>query len=199
MQRSSFYIINAITLYRLLAAFVLFYFILTGKLHIFKWMLAISFLTDALDGFLARRFHVVSITGARIDSIADDLTMLMAILGIVFFAPDFIRQNLPMVLVLTGLYLLQMALALVKYGKLTSFHTYLAKCAAVLQAVYLILFFFLPDWPVVLFYIAAVATLLDLVEEIILVLLLPDWQSDVKGVWWARKKKLSAKELVSQD
>src|SRR5688572_8384024 len=140
MQRSSFYIINAITLYRLLAAFVLLYFIITGKQQIFKWMLAISFITDAVDGFLARRFHVVSVIGARLDSIADDLTMLMAILGIIFFEPEFIRQELTMVLILTGLYLLQMILALVKYGKLTSFHTYLAKFAAVLQAVFVILF-----------------------------------------------------------
>ena len=197
MQRSSFYIINAITLYRLLAAFVLLYFIIIGRQDIFKWMLAVSFFTDAIDGFLARRYHVVSIIGARIDSIADDLTVLMAILGIVFFQPDFLRQELSMVLLLVGLYLLQIVMAFIRYGKLTSFHTYLAKFAAVLQAVFLILFFFLNDWPTTLFYIAAIATILDLLEEIILVIMLPSWKTDVKGIWWLRKKKISSTSISS--
>jgi len=33
------------------------------------------------------------------------------------------------------------------------------------------------------------ATALDLVEEIILVLLLPHWQANVKGLYWAITKK----------
>ena len=195
MPKTSFYIVNAITVYRLVAAFLLLYLLITKNAALFKWMLAISFLTDAVDGYLARRFGVVSPMGSRLDSIADDLTMLMGILGILRFQPAFLRQEVVLVVLLTALYLVQLCLALYRYGKPSSFHTYLAKAAAVLQAVFLILFFFLPEWPVWLFRVAAVVTAVQIIEEIILLWMLPTWQTDVKGLWWVWKKR-QAKKVV---
>lgn len=190
MHRTGYYLVNAITLYRLLAAFVLLYFILTDQKEVFKWMLAISFFTDAVDGILARSLKVVSVTGSRLDSIADDLTVLMAIIGIFVFRPGFMYEQRILVFSMLSLYLVQLILALIRYGRLSSFHTYLAKSAAILQAVFLVLFFFLPEEPLQLFYAAATVTMLGLIEEIILVLLLPHWHSDVKGLWWIRRREL---------
>jgi len=51
-HRSHYYTVNAITLYRLLAAPVLLLLLLNGQLILFKWLLAVSFLTDAIDGYL---------------------------------------------------------------------------------------------------------------------------------------------------
>ena len=151
-------------------------------------MLVVSFFTDAIDGYLARRFGVTSIMGSRIDSVADDLTVLMAVIGLLVWELGFIVQEFTFILVLFAVYLVQLISALVKYGRITSFHTYLAKLAAVLQGIFLILVFFLPEWPLTLFYVTAVVTIVELVEEIILVWLLPRWQSDVKGLYWALKK-----------
>jgi CDP-diacylglycerol--glycerol-3-phosphate 3-phosphatidyltransferase len=190
MQRTGYYIVNAITVYRLLAAFVLLYFILNNERQVFKWLLAISFLTDAIDGILARKLKVVSVTGSRLDSIADDLTVLMAVVAIFIFKPEFLRQQGLLVLVMLGLYLVQLALALFRYGRLSSFHTYLAKAAAILQALFLVLFFFLPEEPVFVFYAAAAVTILGLAEEIVLVILLPRWHTDVKGLWWIKRQGL---------
>ena len=85
-------------------------------------------------------------------------------------------------------------MALVRYGKISSFHTYLAKIAALLQGGFLILLFFLPEPPLTLFYIASAVTILEIVEEMILVVLLPKWKINVHGLYWAlkdRKKKSS--------
>ena len=131
---------------------------------------------------------MVSVAGARIDSIADDLTVLMAVLGVVVLKPEFIRQELNLIIVLLVLYLLQTIMALTRYGKISSFHTYLAKIAALFQGMFFVLLFFLPQWPMLLFYVASAMTILDLVEEIILVLLLPEWKTDVKGLYWIKKK-----------
>jgi CDP-diacylglycerol--glycerol-3-phosphate 3-phosphatidyltransferase len=188
MPRTAYYIVNAITLYRLLAAFILLYFILTREREVFKWMLAVSFFTDAIDGILARTLKVVSVTGSRLDSIADDLTVLMAVVGIFVFQPSFMWEQRLLVIVMLALYLVQLTLALIRYGRLSSFHTYLAKSAAILQAIFLVLFFFWPEEPLLLFYIAAAVTMLGLIEEILLVLLLPEWHSDVKGLWWIRRQ-----------
>ena len=151
-------------------------------------MLVISFFTDAIDGYLARRFGVTSIMGSRIDSVADDLTVLMAVIGLVVWEQGFIVQEFTFIILLFAVYLVQLISALVKYGRITSFHTYLAKLAAVLQAVFLILVFFLPEWPLTLFYVTVVVTVVELVEEIILVWLLPKWEADVKGLYWVLKK-----------
>jgi len=71
---------------------------------------------------------------------------------------------------------------------MTAFHTLLAKTAAVLQAVFLLTLFFWAGAPRIIFYAAAILTALDLIEEIILIILLPQWRSDVKGVYWILKK-----------
>ena len=188
MQKTSYYIINSITLYRLIASLALFYFILANDLQAFRWMLVVSFFTDAIDGYLARRFGVTSIMGSRIDSVADDLTVLMAVIGLVVWEQGFVVQEFTFIILLFAVYLVQLISALVKYGRITSFHTYLAKLAAVLQAVFLILVFFLPEWPLTLFYVTVVVTVVELVEEIILVWLLPKWEADVKGLYWVLKK-----------
>jgi len=187
MIRFSYKIVNGITIYRLLAAPLLVVLILTGRTEEFKWLLALSFLTDAIDGYLARRFKVVSILGSRLDSIADDFTIGAAILGAIVFKKDFLRQEAGLVTLLVGLYILQTVLAVIRYKKISSFHTYSAKGAAVMQAVFLLLLFFLSKPPYTLFYVAAGATIFDLVEEILLVLMLPQWKTDVKGLYWVLK------------
>ncbi len=72
---------------------------------------------------------------------------------------------------------------------MTSFHTYLAKVAAILQGIFLILIFHLPDPVYTLFYIASFITMLDLLEEIILILILPIWEANVKGIYWVMRKQ----------
>jgi phosphatidylglycerophosphate synthase len=188
-SRAKSILVNSITLYRLFASFLLLYFIAINDLIIFKWLLVASLFTDAIDGFLARKFKVTSIMGSKFDSIADDLTILMAVIGVFEFKPEFISHEKFLVILILALYLIQTTLALVKYGKISSFHTYLAKFAAIAQGLFLILLFFLPQWPIGLFRIAAVLTILDLLEEIILVTMVAKWQTDVKGIYWVIKKK----------
>lgn len=195
MQRTSYYVINAITAYRLVASFFLLFLVFTGQVDIFKWMLAISFFTDTIDGFLARKYKVSSLMGARLDSIADDLTVLVAIIGVFRLKPEFIQQELVLIIVLLALLVIQTVMALIRYGKISSFHTYLAKIAAVLQGSFLILLFFLPEPPLWLFYLASIVTLIELVEEIILVILLPKWEANVRNLFWVMKRNKQRQEL----
>ncbi|WP_233632504.1 CDP-alcohol phosphatidyltransferase family protein [Parapedobacter sp. ISTM3] len=188
-MQNAYHIVNGITYYRLVAAPVLLLFILTGQQDVFKWLLALSFFTDAIDGYLARRYKVVSVMGAKLDSIADDLTVLMAIVGLLVWHWPFIVQEYAWVLLLLLLFLVQLSLAFIKYGRATSFHTYLAKVAAVFQGIFLVLAFFQPSPSQGLFYVAVAVTALDIIEETIMVLLLPTWQADVKGLHEAWKRR----------
>jgi phosphatidylglycerophosphate synthase len=188
MKKGSYYIINGITGYRLLAAPVLVLLIFTHQVNAFKWLLAISFFTDLIDGWLARRFKATSILGARLDSIADDLTIVAGMVGAVVLKPAFMKQQMVFFIILFALFLIQIILALLRYGKVTSFHTYSAKLAALMQGSFLILLFFLPQPLEIIFFIAWGVTVIDLVEEIILVMILPKWEANVKGLYWVLKR-----------
>ena len=187
MPKRSFYIVNGVTLWRVLAAPLVIFLAIRHDEGLFRWLLAISFLTDAIDGILARRYHVSSKLGAKLDSIGDDLTILAGFIGMLVFHFDFVRQEFILLLILAVLYLLEIVLAFRRYHKMTAFHTFLAKGAAVLQAGFILALFFWPAPAKTLFYVAAGLTALDLIEEIILVLILPEWKSDVKGLYWIDK------------
>jgi cardiolipin synthase (CMP-forming) len=189
MDKRIYRFVNGITLYRLLSAPALVVLIFFHRLDLFKWLLLLSFLTDAVDGWLARRFHVSSMLGSRLDSIADDLTIVAAIIGAIVFKLQFLKEEFIWVIILISVYILQLLLALFRYGKISSFHTYGAKAAAVLQGIFLVLLFLLPGPQYFLFYMASVMTIAELIEEIILTLYLPRWQTDVKGLYWVMKRK----------
>lgn len=189
MATAGYYIVNTITVYRVLSAPVLFFLIISRQTDLFKWLLALSFFTDAIDGYLARRYRVTSVIGARLDSIGDDLTVLAGIIGLFVLKHDFISREYLWVAVLLILFAVQVIAAFRRYGKMTSFHTWLAKLAAVLQGIFLITAFFLPEPSRLIFYMAVAVTSLDLLEEIVLVVLLPTWKANVKGLYWVLKQQ----------
>ena len=112
----------------------------------------------------------------------------MGVIGLLVLRPEFIRREYIWLIILFVLFLIQITAALIKYKATTSFHTYLAKLAAVLQGSFLILSFFMQEPSRALFYSALLVTALVLIEEIILVFLLPRPRSDVKGVYWVLQR-----------
>ncbi|MBK9533269.1 MAG: CDP-alcohol phosphatidyltransferase family protein [Chitinophagaceae bacterium] len=191
-HKKAWYVINGITLYRVIAAPFLLVLLFTGRYELFKWLLGLSFFTDLIDGFLARKFKVTSVAGTRLDSIGDDLTILVAMTGLFVMKPEFIKQEKIAFIILLALFLVQTIYAFIRYGKMTSFHTWLAKAAAIFQGVFLLLVFFTGEPNMILFYTAVLVTMLELIEEIILVYLLPVWETDVKGIIQLFKKKKQA-------
>src|SRR5688500_17955370 len=99
MEKTSYYIINGITVYRLIMAPVLVVLIFSHQVNLFKWLLAVSFFTDLIDGWLARRYKVTSVWGARLDSIADDLTMIAGIVAAAVLKPAFFDRQMPLVFI----------------------------------------------------------------------------------------------------
>jgi len=188
-HKLSYYVINGITLYRIIAAPFLLILLFTRQYDMFKWLLGVSFFTDLIDGYLARKYKVASILGTKLDSIGDDLTVLVAMIGLFVTRPAFIKQEKIIFTLLFVLFCVQIIYALIRYRKMTNFHTYLAKTAALLQGVFLLLVFFTSSPDIFLFYAAAIITLLELIEEIILISLLPEWETNVKGVYWIIKKR----------
>ncbi|MFM9057120.1 MAG: CDP-alcohol phosphatidyltransferase family protein [Bacteroidota bacterium] len=189
MKQPGFFLVNAITGYRVLASLALFLLAGAGRLDWFQWLLPLSFFTDLIDGPLSRKLNVSSTFGAYLDSIGDDLTVLAGIYGVYVFKNGFLHDFRISIAVMVSLFIAQILFALIRYGKLSSFHTYLAKVAAIVQGSFLILLFLLPEPIMPLYWLAVAITVADLLEEILLVALMKTWRTNVKGLYWVLNKK----------
>jgi CDP-diacylglycerol--glycerol-3-phosphate 3-phosphatidyltransferase len=178
--------------YRIFAAPFLIVLIWLDYRLLFAWLLLISYSTDAIDGYLARKLKLVSARGSQLDSFGDQITLAVGLIGLFYFENEFIKANLTLIIIAFIPYILQMLIAYVKYAKATAFHTYLAKLSAIMQSIFILYsLFFSPQYH--LFYIMIIIGLLETFEEIILIFMHKHWTSDVKGIIWAyrdqRRKK----------
>jgi|TARA_R110002051_G_scaffold244906_2_gene304743 CDP-diacylglycerol--glycerol-3-phosphate 3-phosphatidyltransferase len=170
--------------YRIFAVPLLLGLVWFGERQLFTWFLLISYSTDAIDGFLARKLNIVSARGSQLDSVGDQITLIMGLIGLIVFETAFMKENYGLILLAFIPYVLQMIIAFIKYGKATAFHTYLAKTSAVLQGVFILwLLFFGPVYW--LFYTMIIIGVLETIEEISLIYMYPHWVKDVKGIFWA--------------
>ncbi|WP_100609891.1 CDP-alcohol phosphatidyltransferase family protein [Confluentibacter lentus] len=184
----NFNIADWFSFYRILAVPLLISLIILDERLIFTWFLLISYLTDTIDGYLARKLNITSARGSQLDSFGDQLTLIMGLIGLFYFETAFIKSNIITITIVLAPYFIQMLIAYYKYGKATAFHTYLAKTSAVLQSIFVILaLFFSPNYT--LFYMMIAFGLLETIEEIILIFIYDDWVSDVKGLYWALRDK----------
>jgi CDP-diacylglycerol--glycerol-3-phosphate 3-phosphatidyltransferase len=90
-----------------------------------------------------------------------------------------------------GLWILENLLSLLRYGRLSSFHTYLSKAAAYALGFFLGWLFLFGFVQPVMLAAVAVAVLASL-EELALLALLPRWRSNVRGLWWVWRSLASA-------
>lgn len=145
LKFKNFNIADWFSFYRVAAAPLLLLLAVLEFRTLFTWFLLISYLTDAVDGYLARRLKITSSRGSQLDSFGDQLTLAVGIIGLFVFEGEFILENLTLLLLVFIPYGIQMWLAFRKYGKATAFHTYLAKLSAITQAVFILwLLFFGP-------------------------------------------------------
>ena len=193
----NFNIADWFSFYRVLAVPILILLIIFDERQIFTWFLLFSYLTDAIDGFLARKLNITSARGSQLDSFGDQLTLIMGLLGLYYFETEYIKAHLIIIILAFVPYILQMVLAYYKYGKATAFHTYLAKASAILQSVFILwsLFFSPND---ILFYLMIAFGILETIEEITLICMFDYWVSDVKGFFWAHTDKRRAKKLFKK-
>ncbi len=173
---------------RALAVPVLLVLALEEQRVAFTWVLIPALLSDIFDGWIARAFALESTLGAALDSVADSLMLFVSVYGIWVFHPEVIRGHAWLCGIAVGLWALEDLLALARYGRLSSFHTYLSKVVANLLGFFigwLFLFGFEP-W---MLYLAAGASIVASLEELALLKVLPEWRADVRGLWWVLREE----------
>ena len=189
----NFNIADWFSFYRIFAAPFLLILMWFDERLLFTWLLLISYSTDAIDGYLARKLDITSPRGSQLDSLGDQVTLVVGLIGLYYFETEFIKTNLVLIIIVLAPYFAQMIFAYSKYGKATAFHTYLAKLSAILQSVFILYsLFFAPEYS--LFYTMIAIGLLETFEEITLIFMYDNWASDVKGIYWALRDKRRLKK-----
>lgn len=173
---------NAISIARICATAALVAAVLEHCLDLFKWLLLACLLSDILDGLIARTFQLTSKLGASLDSIADILTMLIGLLGVFVFQRAFVSEHYGGVLVVAVFYLAELLASLIRYGKVSSFHTLLDRIAAYMAGIF-VMSLFLWGYHGWLFQLTVLVYVISLTEEMVLICIFPDWRTDVGSMF----------------
>ncbi|MGR9115981.1 MAG: CDP-alcohol phosphatidyltransferase family protein [Gammaproteobacteria bacterium] len=180
-EQSKLTLPNLLTGFRFVAAPVLLWLSWNGYGLAFMGLLAVAFLTDMLDGFVARLTGQVSHFGATLDSWADVITYLTIAVCCWWLWPAIVERELVYVGLVVASCLMPAGAGLIKFGRFTSYHTWGVKLAAASMGLTLyILFLGGPVWP---FRVAAVMCILAAFEEIAITLLVSEPESNMRSVW----------------
>jgi phosphatidylglycerophosphate synthase len=171
---------NLITTFRILCLPVLLTLAWQNYETAFMVVLAAAFLSDVLDGFIARLTHQLSQFGARLDSWADIGLFITITLSAWWLWPEIVRNEIAYVLILTGCYFLPALIGYLKFHAFTSYHTWIVKCAVAAIGLSLYVFFLGgPVWP---FRWATALCVLAAIEEIAITAVSTELQSDVRSL-----------------
>ncbi len=172
---------NLISALRLSTAPVLLWLAWFGYSRTVLVVLVVSFASDVLDGYLARRLGQTSDLGARLDSVGD-FAIYIAIPVVGWWLwPDTMRREAPYFIAVIASTTLPPVVGYCKFRMATSYHTWAAKLAAFLVGGSVIFLFagYLP-W---LFRLATPVSVYAALEEIAITLALPKHQSNVRSFW----------------
>jgi CDP-diacylglycerol--glycerol-3-phosphate 3-phosphatidyltransferase len=180
---------NLVSAVRILIAPLLFVLAFLQLEYWFLAALAFSGMTDLLDGYLARRLNLISPLGARLDSWGDfTIYTTMAACAWILWPGLTQQMLLPYALILFS-FLLPAWVGLVKFGKLTGYHTWSVKVAVLATyAGYFALYTGIAQWP---FVVASWLCVIAGSEEILITLLLRRAHTDVRSLlaaWRLRQR-----------
>lgn len=179
-------IADIFALIRIITFPIVLFFILKENRSVSAWLFVIFFSTDALDGFFAMTMNLESSRRALFDTMGDILFLVVGFIGFFVFEEEFFQSHIYWVFAVIMLYVIELTASLVKFHKPSFFHTYSAKAAAFLQVAFLVCMFFFEPLPW-LFYLAVAVSLLDALEDLILVFILRNYKTNIKGIYWVLK------------
>lgn len=157
-----------------------------GHKNLFIGLLTISLSSDAVDGFIARKFNLTTKIGAKLDSLGDMANYLTIPICAWWLWPDILRQEAPYVLTAVSAYVVPLVAGVVKFHKIPSYHTLGAKIAAVLMCIAMF-FLFIIRFPW-LFRFAVIFQALEALEEVLITIRLSEMKSNIKSIWHLKNK-----------
>ena len=177
---------NFLSLYRLLSFPFVMYLAFSNNERLFAIFLIINLITDALDGIIARMFHVQTELGARLDAFADIGMYICAITGVfVFKAADFAPHLLSLYIYI-GFFACSVLISLLKFKRFPSLHLYSSKTGGYLQGIFFFVLFIF-EFNMWFYYFVIILAILAFCEQISVQWVLNEPVSNAKGLYWVLK------------
>jgi len=178
---------NLITSLRILAAPFLLYLAWSGQKTWFLILLIFSLATDAVDGFVARKLNQVSEFGARLDSWGDFGLFVITLLCVWRLWPELARREGVFIFLFMATFFLPILIGFIKFQRLTSYHTWLAKASGILLSLGVTILLIWENGLVFRFSVGLF--MLSALEEIAITLVLTEWQSNVPTLRYVLKNR----------
>ena len=166
------YIPNILTIFRFIFIPIIIYFIFTGNYILGFIFFTISGITDILDGFIARKYNLISNFGKLMDPLADKLTQISVLASLVFvniipvwILAIVILKELIMVIGASFLYGKDVVVYSKWYGKLATVLFYLAIVISLLTKQFEVTEFWV-DFSMIIYCIAVISTIFSLIMYI---------------------------------
>jgi CDP-diacylglycerol--glycerol-3-phosphate 3-phosphatidyltransferase len=179
---------NLVSSIRILIAPLLFYFAFNKLENWFLVALFFSAATDVLDGYLARKLQQITRLGSWGDF---TIYSTMAVCAWIIW-PEIVQREILYFSMILFSFLLPVGIGLIKFGSLTSYHTWSVKLAVFVTFIgYITLFSGLADWP---FVLASYLCVYAGIEEIVITLASSRERVDVRSIWAALRYERGLEE-----
>lgn len=185
---------NAVSCLRIVVTGALWGVALLGHRPLFVGLLAFALFTDALDGYLARKYHLQSRLGAKLDTVADNLLAISTMGYIYILRPELLLDYGPAIALLGMGFLTAIVVQIVRYGRRVPVHLYSDKIAGYVVTAFLLhAFAFPPDRTFA--YVTAAVVGTSLIEEIILSITRDSLDENVRSVFLPERPRNRKKAL----
>ena len=176
---------NTVSIMRLISAPVLISLAWFGYDSAFLIILVCAVTSDAVDGYIARKFSMTSELGAKLDSWADVAIYFTIVYSAYLLWPEILFAELTFFIIFICCVVIPPLTGFLKFGELTSYHTWLVKFgAATAHLSTWILFLGYTAWP---FRTAAILTTIAALEQIAITIVLDKPVTDLRSFWHARR------------
>lgn len=145
----------------------------------------LGFLSDLLDGIIARRLKIANATLRIFDSYADIFFYICLLASICLTYSSLAFELYFPAMIVFLFQLVNWSISLIKFNKLTSYHSYLAKLRALALFIgIMVLFQFGNSF---FLWVSMLFAIISNIEGIVISLILPRWYCDVWTVFYAIK------------
>lgn len=159
---------NQITAIRFFLIPVMWILIVVGLSNYIGIGLIVCFISDALDGYLARRLKQTSEFGAKFDSLADNILIPSALIWLGICKPSVFQENLVLSILAISTYISSLIVGWIKFKQLGNLHLYLSKISGLIQYIFIIYTFIASQYSQWLFYFTISLFFLSSLETLIL-------------------------------
>lgn len=153
--------------------------------------LIISFATDVLDGYAARRLGQVSAFGSKFDSLADNLLIPSGLVWLWMLKPEVYRDHGLIWIISITLYFASLLVGALKFRRFANLHLHSKRYGSVLMYLFASHAFIADQYSLLLFYLAMGMFVISSTEGLLLQLICSHVDEHMGSILFVLRRRLS--------